>query len=154
MGRLGADPDFKETASGIPYAQFRLANNAFGDPEDTTAWFTVTVWDGRCTKMVKSLKKGSLVEVEGDYSDRIYTSKKSGGPEIGRDITASAIYFAGSGNSDNNANPNNVRTEAPATDGMPAESRKKPAVKPTVTEAPAGSMTNDIGIKPDEDLPF
>lgn len=152
MGRLGADPQEKATANGTPYLQFRLANNAFGDPEGSTSWFTATVWEGRCMKMAKALKKGSLVEVEGDYSDRIYTSNKTGAPEIGRDITVTAIYFAGSPKDENNAsNPNNVRTEAPATDSMPTEARAYvPAAQPKAT-APA---THNVEADPDEDLPF
>ena len=150
MGRLGADPQMKETANGTPYLQFRFANNAFGDPEGSTAWFTATVWEGRCMKMAKSLKKGSLVEVEGDYSDRLYTNKKTGNVEIGRDITVTAIYFAGSPKDENNAaNPNAARTEAPATDSMPTEARTSvPTAQPAASAAP---ITEEVS---NDDLPF
>ena len=149
MGRLGADPEMKETAKGTQYVQFRFANNAFGDPEGSTAWFTATVWEGRCMKMAKTLKKGSLVEVEGDYSDRLYTNKKTGSVEIGRDITVTAIYFAGSPKDENNTN--NARTEAPATVSVSetkSQSNKAHAAKP----APAPA--NTVEAAPDEDLPF
>jgi len=150
MGRLGADPQMKETANGTPYLQFRFANNAFGDPEGSTSWFTATVWEGRCMKMAKSLKKGSLVEVEGDYSDRLYTNKKTGNVEIGRDITVTAIYFAGSPKDENNAaNPNAARTEAPATDSMPTEGRAH--IQETQPAAPAAPIAEEA---PNDDLPF
>lgn len=150
MGRLGADPQIKETRNGIPYVQFRLANNAFGDPEGTTYWFTVTVWDGRCMNMAKKLKKGSLVEVDGDYSDRVYTNNNTGKMEIGRDLSATAIYFAGAPKDENN--PNSMRTEPPATDAVPTESRSHtPAAQP---QAPMGEPVSNTAAKPEEDLPF
>lgn len=146
MGRLGGDPQLKETKNGTQYLQFRLANNAFGDPDGTTFWLTVTVWDGRCMKVAKTLKKGSTVEVEGDYSDRVYTNNNTGKTEIGRDISATAIYFASSPKDENN--PNNMRTEPPATDLAPMESKTHvPASQPPAS-------TNVDTPKVDEDLPF
>ena len=41
----------------------------------------------------KVLKKGSSVTVVGDPTERIYTSQKTGMPEIGRDIKAFTIGF-------------------------------------------------------------
>lgn len=156
MGRLGNDPEQKETKNGKPYLQFRIANNAFGDPENYTMWATVTVWEGsRCYGTAKSLKKGNQVIVEGDYFQRTYISKATNKMEIGNDIHATGIYFCGVSNKENN----DQMADAPATDEAPVEtpveqpkSEKKTTSKGTKTtkavEAPAETA------EADDDLPF
>lgn len=156
MGRLGNDPEQKETKNGKPYLQFRIANNAFGDPENYTMWATVTVWEGsRCYGTAKALKKGSLVIVEGDYFQRTYISKSTNKMEIGNDIHATGIYFGGVSNKENN----DQMEDAPATDEAPAEapaeqpkSEKKTTAKATKTTK-AVEPTSETA-EADDDLPF
>lgn len=155
MGRLGNDPEQKETKNGKPYLQFRIANNAFGDPENYTMWATVTVWEGsRCYGTAKALKKGSLVIVEGDYFQRTYISKSTNKMEIGNDIHATGIYFGGVSNKENN----DQMEDAPATDEAPAEApaesepKKKTTAKATKTTKAVEPTTETA--EADDDLPF
>ncbi len=148
-GRLGSDPELKTTEKGNRYYQFRMANKVFNDPDDFTFWFTVNVWEGsRCFNMTEKLKKGSAIEVIGDYSDRLWTNTKTNEIKIGRDITAVAIYYIESSKKDNNK-----LQEAPPTDGIPVvtttvnESHK--VAEPT---AETGTLPNSNQI--DDDLPF
>lgn len=145
MGFLGSDPEVKTTKNGTSYTTFRLANTAYGDAEGQTTWFTVTVWDATKQKLCQTLKKGSCVEVEGDYSDRTYTSNKTGQTEVGRDIIANSIYFGPSRREeDNNSNGNVVQKTTTAT------STPKEVVK---TMPVTNTGTSEISTGEDE-LPF
>lgn len=106
MGYVGNDPELKLTQNGSQFVTFRLGNSAFGDPKDTngkeiTSWFNVTVYNPQLQKLAQTIKKGSCIDIIGDYKDRLYQSK-DGSIQIGRDIIASAIYFGPSMKSDYN----------------------------------------------------
>jgi single-strand DNA-binding protein len=96
-GHLGMDPEIKTTNRGTQYTTFRIANHEYADAEGVTYWFTVTVWEPSLQNFCKSLKKGSLVYVDGEYTDRTYTSNKTGQIDVGRDLRATAIYFGQGG---------------------------------------------------------
>lgn len=138
-GHLGNDPEVKTTKGGTPYTTFRIANSEYGDAENSTYWFTVTVWESGLQNFCKSLKKGSLVIVDGDYSNRIYTSNKTGAAEIGNDLRASSIHFGGGAKREDT---DNAAQKPAATAPAPQPAASAPA--PAANAEPAA----------DDDLPF
>lgn len=144
-GHLGMDPEVRTTKSGIQYTTIRIASHEYNDPEDSTSWFSGTVWEPGWQKFCQSLKKGTGVIVEGDYSDRIYTSNKTGQNEISRDIRVNAIYYTLGGRRDDdtqNAQTAPAETPAPA----PAAPAKPTKAKKVAEPEPAPAS--------DDDLPF
>ena len=105
MGYVGNDPETKITQNGSQFVSFRLGNSAYGDPKDATgkeitSWFNVTVYNPQLQKLAQTIKKGSCIDIIGDYKDRLYQTK-DGSVQISRDIIASAIYFGPSLKNDN-----------------------------------------------------
>jgi len=77
LGRLGADPQLKYTASGKATVSFNLATNAVwkdqeGKQQEKTDWHRVTAWGKLAEIMGEWLKKGSLVFLEGRLQTRSY----------------------------------------------------------------------------------
>jgi single-strand DNA-binding protein len=85
-GNLGADPELRQTASGMAVANLSVATNERikkGDTwEDHTEWHRVVVFGSQATTCDKFLSKGSKVAVEGkirtrDYKDRTGQDRRS-----------------------------------------------------------------------------
>lgn len=149
-GHLGNDPEVKTTNRGTKYTTFRIANHEYGDAEGVTYWFTVTVWEQTLQNFCKSLKKGSLAYIDGEYTDRTYTSNKTGQVEVGHDLRATAIYFGqGGGKRDDSTNTESadihdtVHVQEPVT---PTQVKVTQTTQ-TIEMPPA----NNEG---DDDLPF
>ena len=154
-GFLGTNPEVKTTSNGHQYTTFRVANRVYGDAENVTYWFSVTVWDASLQKFCQSLKKGSAVVILGNYTDRTYKSNVTGQDEISRDVRAIAIDFPSVGRREDdtqtaqtapaqvNEAPAPVETEQAPAPAAPAKSKAKPAAAPA---APAEAA--------DDDLPF
>lgn len=147
-GHIATDPEIKTTKNGTEYATFRLANHEYTDPEDSTYWFTVTIWERNLINFSKSLKKGSAINVYGELTDRVYTSNKTNQPEIGRDIRANAIYYALTARrEDDSQAAQTAPVEAPApAPAAPAKAKSSKKTTAAPVEAPAET--------PDDDLPF
>lgn len=141
-GHLGGDPEVKTTKHGTNYTTFRIGSTEYG--EENTSWISVTVWDSALQNFCKNLKKGSNVIIDGDYTDRIYTSNKTGATEIGRDIRANAIYFG--------ATPKKDDTDAPVEtkQNNPVETPKQ-VVTPKTTVVNTQQVAT---IESDDELPF
>jgi single-strand DNA-binding protein len=78
IGRLGADPEIKETKKGESFANLSLATNKkFKDQEgnwsEKTTWHKVVVFDPRLAEnMEKFAKKGTQLYCEGELETRQY----------------------------------------------------------------------------------
>lgn len=152
-GHLGNDPEVKTTNRGTKYTTFRIANHEYTDAEGVTYWFTVTVWEPTLQNFCKSLKKGSLVYVDGEYTDRTYTSNKTGQVDVGRDLRATAIYFGQGGgkrDEDTNTEPADVPETAPVQEAVTPKPAK-PAKATKSAPAPEMPPADNGG---DDDLPF
>lgn len=70
IGRLGRDPEVRNTPSGRKVTQFSIAVNrnwtdGEGDRHEVTDWFTVESWGRLADICEQYLSKGRLVYVEG-----------------------------------------------------------------------------------------
>jgi len=75
IGRLGADPEIRQTQSGTVVVSFNLATterwtNKNGDRDTRTEWHRVVAWDQLAQICEKYLTKGKLVYVEGPIRNR------------------------------------------------------------------------------------
>jgi len=76
IGRLGADPEIKQTKKGESFANLSLATNKKyktkdGEWQEKTVWHKIVVWDPRLAEtMQKYAKSGTLLYVEGELETR------------------------------------------------------------------------------------
>ena len=76
IGRLGADPEIKQTKKGESFANLSLATNKKyktkdGEWQEKTTWHKIVVWDPRLAdNMQKYAKSGTQLFVEGELETR------------------------------------------------------------------------------------
>lgn len=94
VGRLGFDPDFKVTASGLSVCSLRIAVNRTKQGE--TDWFRVECWRGTAEFCRDYLTKGREVSVSGRMENKQYDDPNNPGKK--RDswqIVAHDVQFVG-----------------------------------------------------------
>ena len=100
IGRLGRDPDVRNTAGGSTVANFTIATSERfkdrdGNQQEKTEWHRVTCW-GRLAELARDyLAKGREVYVEGSLETREWTDK-DGNNRTTTEIKAREIVFLGS----------------------------------------------------------
>lgn len=92
IGRLGADAEVKQTKQGKDFATFNLAVDDFAGGKKITSWFAVADFSDVAKRRAEYLKKGSMIEVQGLETCRIYMDRNNL-PQIARDIRATHIDF-------------------------------------------------------------
>ncbi len=77
VGRLVADPELRQTQSGVPVTSFRIAvDRPKGrDGEKQTDFFGVSIWRQRAERAAEFLQKGRLVLIAGRIQIREYTDR-------------------------------------------------------------------------------
>lgn len=98
FGRLGADPDFRVTQSGMPLLRMRVAtNDAYYDKDhklvERTDWHDVVLFGSRAEGLSRILTKGEPVFVYG--SIRYSTYEKDGVTRTKAEVHARDIGLAG-----------------------------------------------------------
>ncbi|KAA8910905.1 hypothetical protein FN846DRAFT_904676 [Sphaerosporella brunnea] len=68
VGRLAADPVPSLSGAGREYIRYAVSHNKRQDGEEKTSWFTVFCFDQRSKDYTMSLRKGTLVYVDGSIS--------------------------------------------------------------------------------------
>lgn len=81
IGRLGQDPDVKETAKGLSIAKFSIATtdtyrNAAGEKVEDTQWHNVVIFGKRAGVAGQYLRKGSEIALEGRLVHDTYEDAK------------------------------------------------------------------------------
>lgn len=155
-GRVTADPQLRQTASGQPVSSFGVATNRIwrdkaGIEQKEVEFHNIVVWGRQAEIASKFLTKGALVLVEGRLQTRDWEGK-DGQKRKTTEIVADRIQFgprpAGAGFASGV-----VRADMSAP---PATNATSPASAPMIQPAAAPDLpVIEIGddIKP-EDLPF
>ena len=141
-GRLTADPELKQTQSGIPVASFSIAvNRRFGSRDGNQPqadFFNVTAWRTQAEFVSRYFKKGSSIFVVGTIQNRSWTDQQ-GVKRYATDIVADEVSFVDS------------RNEGPAA----TQGQYTPDAYTTPSySTPADSAPKFEEIKGDDDLPF
>lgn len=99
IGRLGHDPELRNTGGNNPVLNMRVATTTRRkDGEewvDHTEWHSVTVWGRTAENVVKYCKKGKELYIEGRIQTRKYEDK-SGVERYSTEIVAEQVRFLGS----------------------------------------------------------
>ena len=141
VGRLTRDPELRKTASGASVASFTIAlDNLSKGPngERTTSFIPCVIWNQQADNMVKYVRKGSLVGVEGRLNQRSYDSRDGRKVQIIEVVCDSVQFLEPKSNS-------NATREEPETLGFEREEVQH------VVEEDKNVSSIDIA---DDDLPF
>ena len=127
IGRLTADPELKQTQSGISVCSFSIAvDRRFSgrDSERKTDFINITSWRQQAEFVCRYFHKGDVIGVEGSIQTRNYEDK-NGNKRTATEIVTDNVFFtgarssnAGSGNggsySNNSYGDNSYTAPAPA----------------------------------------
>ncbi len=80
LGRLGRDPELTYTASGLAVTKLNLAvgrprRAPNGQSEWVTDWYRVTAFDELAETIARTLRKGTLVSVQGKLQSNSYVDR-------------------------------------------------------------------------------
>lgn len=92
IGRLGKDPEIKQTKSGSDMCSMSVAvDSGFGNNK-TTTWYRVSAFGKNAESSAKYLKKGSLICASGDLAVNEFEGK-DGSTKLSLNISADKIVF-------------------------------------------------------------
>lgn len=149
VGRLGADPEVRRLESGAAVARIRLATSEsykdnMGNWQDRTEWHTVIAWRFLAEKVENSLKKGSLVYIEGKLTTRKWQDQ-NGADRYSTEVVAS--YLRNLTGKENNGNQGG---------GFPSEGDDPYAGSNnnSINSTPVSNESTTVSDSADDDLPF
>jgi len=95
IGRLGQEPTFRHTPSGVPVANFSIATSEkfkdqSGQIQERTEWIDVVAWKQLAEICAKYLEKGKLVFISGKFQTRKWQDK-SGQDRYSTEIVAQTM---------------------------------------------------------------
>lgn len=146
-GRLTADPELKQTTSGVPVCTFTLAVNRRyqpkkedGSPAQQQADFISCVaWRNTAEFLCRYFRKGSSVCITGSIQTRSWTDQ-SNQKRYATEVVAEDVMFV------DNKNESGAAPAAGADNAT-----KGSAVPPAIDQLAAPNFEE---LKTDEDLPF
>ena len=148
MGNLVADPELKQTPSGVAVCSFRIGvQRRFKDANGQYAsdFINIVAWRQQAEFVSKYFRKGSSIVVVGSIQTRDYTDQQ-GNKRYATEVVADEVSFG--------ANKSDSQSQSPAFAGMgdygSAPAYSAPAAAPAAQ--PAAPKFEEIGV--DEDLPF
>ena len=121
MGRLTADPELKQTQSGVSTCTVNVAvqrDYADGSGERQTDFICVVAWRQTAEFICKYFRKGSMIAVVGELRTRTYNDKRY--PDVKHYVTevyADKVSFCGGKNEsggNNDPAPAQTAPQAPA----------------------------------------
>lgn len=109
MGRLTADPELRQTPSGVSTCRFTVAvdRRAGQNGEKQADFITVTAWRQTAEFVCRYFSKGRMICVEGNLKTSTYQNKTY--PDVTHYVTevyADQVHFTGEKAADNGTNSN------------------------------------------------
>ena len=96
MGRLVADPELRQTPSGVSVCSFRIAVDRTYQPkgqEKQTDFINIVTWRSTAEFVSRYFRKGQLVAVQGSIQTGQYTDR-DGNKRTTFDVVADNVFFA------------------------------------------------------------
>ena len=144
-GRLTADPELRQTPSGVPTCSFSVAVNRKyqSEGQQQTDFINCQAWRNSAEFLCRYFRKGSSVCVIGNIQTRSYTDKDG----IKRNVTeviAEEVNFVDS--------KGEISASVPQNDAPKANT---PATYiPDAYKSNSSSQTSFVDVAQDDDLPF
>lgn len=110
IGRLSRDPELRYTSNNTPVCQINMAISRpvsqGKDPE--TDFINVVVWNKQAENLVKYVKKGNQIAIEGRIQTRNYDNEE-GKKVYVTEVLANHVEFIGSNSNKTNDNQTQVQ---------------------------------------------
>ncbi|MCB0688395.1 MAG: single-stranded DNA-binding protein [Saprospiraceae bacterium] len=150
IGNLGRDPEIRHLESGSMVGKFPVATNESyrdknGEWQTITEWHDVVVWRSLAERAERSLKKGSLVYIEGKLTHRKYQDK-DGTDRYITEVVANTIRPLDRKEGGTSGYGGSFPTADDAPQGISYELKDNN----TATQEVGGSKEEEV----DDDLPF
>ena len=153
VGRLTADPELRQTTSGVSSCRFTVAvNRKFADKntgERQADFIRCTAWRQTAELITRYFTKGQMIAVEGTLRNDNYQDKKY--PDIthyGMDVLVDTFEFVG-GKNDGGSQPQNNTYQAPR---QQAPAPQQPA--PANDNMSYGNLGEYEELLNEDDMPF
>ena len=150
-GRLTADPEMKQTPSGVTLVTFSLAVNRRFSSRDGQGqqpeadFFRITAWRNTAEFIAKYFRKGSAICICGSIQNRSWTDQ-NGQKRYMTDIIAEEANFVESRNAQDGMSGMGM--------GMPGMGAPDAYSAPAYSSPVQNSAPKFEEIKTDDDLPF
>jgi single-strand DNA-binding protein len=94
MGRLCADPELRNTQSGVPVCRIRVAVNRpyRKDQEQQADFINCTAWRTSAEFIARNFTRGKMIIVEGSLRNNDFTDN-NGTKHYGMDVLVDAVSF-------------------------------------------------------------
>lgn len=150
-GRLTADPELKETATGVPVTTFTLAVERKVNRKEID-WIDIVAWKGCAEFICKYFQKGSPMIVEGSIQTRAWEDK-AGQKRKSVEIHADSVEFVP------RVKENTTAEAERPQESFSVETNRIPIAEPKevykVTQSFSQGSDDDFQqVNLDEDLPF
>ena len=155
MGRLTADPELRQTQSGVASCRFTVAvNRKFADKntgERQADFITCVAWRQTAEFVSRYFSKGKMIAVEGELRNNNYQDRNH--PDVthyNTEVLVDNVEFTGGKNDSGGGN-----NSAPAQQPTYAQQPQQTAPYPQNNEAMSyGSLSDFEEILSDGDVPF
>lgn len=135
-GRLGADSELKTSQNGNKFVTMRVAENSYFKGENVTNWYRITWFGDRAIKMQEHMKKGSFVDVWGEFNASLYDTK-NGDKGISLDIMADRVDFISSGSG-------STQSSDTTTDTGTFKKKDEAVAASAVSKEPKNDLVDDL----------
>lgn len=116
MGRLTADPEHRQTQSGISFARFSIAvQRSFADKNTGNReadFINIVAWRNTADFICRYFTKGKMIIIEGAIQTSSYEDKNTGAKRTSFDVVAEQVTF-GEAKSAEGGNRGNSNFSAP-----------------------------------------
>ncbi len=161
MGRLCADPDFRQTQNGTAVCRIRVAvdrrfsNKQTGERE--ADFISVTCWRQQAEFVSRYFHKGSMIIVEGSLRNSDYTDQ-NGVKHYGMEVQADNVSFGETKRAAQENSGYQGAYQQPAYTQQAAPAPQPAAPAPANDSAPGSLQLGDLGdfeeILSDGEVPF
>lgn len=137
-GRMCADPELKQTQSGVPVISFRIAVNrkfAGADGKVQADFIAIVAWRQTAEFVARYFRRGSSICVAGAIQTRAWTDAQ-GKKGYAVEVVADEVYFVDS------------KADAAPREGAASAAQGAPYIPASYLGAGEGDIMGD------EDLPF
>ena len=116
MGRMTADPELKQSTSGVSVCSFNIAvNRKYNkDGKNEVDFINIVTWRQQAEFVSKYFKKGSSIVICGSIQTRNWTDN-NGQKRYATEVVADEVSFGG-----NKESTTEAKSEAPAQPYMPS----------------------------------
>lgn len=146
MGRLTADPELKQTTSGLSVTNFSIAVDRKYQPQGQqkqTDFIDIVAWRNTADFVCRYFSKGSMIAIVGEIQTRTYQDQNGNNRKV-TEIVANDVSFCGS--------------KAESGSQGSAEAPRKSNTNTGATYMPSAyfgnNNTNFEAIQDDDGLPF